>query len=389
MRAWMIGAAIVLAGCTSMPMSGPTIGAIETAALESDSTLQPFAFAAITPETLEVLDRRRREPPSDLTRGGGQNFQLKIGDVVSVTIWEAVEGGVFSGNGMGNRASGLPRQRIGDSGAISVPYAGRIRAAGRTPEAVASAIVAALEGKAIEPQVLVTLDTSPVSAVTVIGDALGKAGRIPLAGVGERVLDVLATAGGASIPAHQALVRLTRGDAQAETHLSRILREPAQNVRVMPGDVLTVMNSNESYSVMGAANRPRRMSFSAEIMPLDEALADVGGLSDNSASPSAVYVFRYEPTELARQLPPVPDRAPEGREPPSAGTSAGLMSPVVYNLDLSDPGSFFLARRFVVQDGDIIYVANADFANAQKVLRVFASVLTPAAATLRLINDLN
>ena len=40
-------------------------------------------------------------------------------------------------------------------------------------------------------------------------------------------------------------------------------------------------------------------------------------------------------------------------------------------------------------DGDIIYVANADFANAQKVLRVFASVLTPAAATLRLINDLN
>ena len=62
MRAWMIGAAIVLAGCTSMPMSGPTIGAIETAALESDSTLQPFAFAAITPETLEVLDRRRREP---------------------------------------------------------------------------------------------------------------------------------------------------------------------------------------------------------------------------------------------------------------------------------------------------------------------------------------
>ena len=210
MRAWMIGAAIVLAGCTSMPMSGPTIGAIETAALESDSTLQPFAFAAITPETLEVLDRRRREPPSDLTRGGGQNFQLKIGDVVSVTIWEAVEGGVFSGNGMGNRASGLPRQRIGDSGAISVPYAGRIRAAGRTPEAVASAIVAALEGKAIEPQVLVTLDTSPVSAVTVIGDALGKAGRIPLAGVGERVLDVLATAGGASIPAHQALVRLTR-----------------------------------------------------------------------------------------------------------------------------------------------------------------------------------
>ena len=201
------------------------------------------------------------------------------------------------------------------------------------------------------------------------------------------VLDVLAASGGTSSPAHRALVRLTRGDVQAQTHLSRILREPAQNVRVMPGDVITVMDSNESYSIMGAANRPRRMPFATEVVTLDEALADVGGLNDNLASPESVYVFRYEPVELARALPRTPEAA--ATEAPTVSLGTGPMSPVVYNLDLSDPGSFFLARRFLVQDGDIIYVANADFANTQKALRIVASVLTPAAATLRLINDLN
>lgn len=381
MRAWVIGAALALAGCASVPMNGPTSGSVLAAVEDPESTVQPFAYAAITPQTLDALDRRRLEPPSDLTRGGGQNFAFKVGDEVSVTIWEAVEGGVFSGNGMGSRGSGLPKQRVGSSGDITVPYAGRVRAVGRTPESVAAAIVQGLQGKAIDPQVLVTLDRSPVSSVTVIGDGASKAGRVPLAGVGERVLDVLAASGGTSAPAHRALVRLTRGDVQAETHLARILREPSQNVKVMPGDVLTVLDSGESYSVMGAAARPRRVPFDSEVVTLDEALADTGGLNDNLASPEAVYVFRYEAHDLVASLP--------GVTVPVAAALSGPMTPTVYNLDLSDPGSFFLARRFLMQDGDIVYVANASFANTQKVLRIVASVLSPAASSLRLINDLN
>ena len=75
---------------------------------------------------------------------------------------------------------------------------------------------------------------------------------------------------------------------------------------------------------------------------------------------------------------------------PAATPQAGaLTTPIVYGLDLSDPGSFFLARRFAMEDGDIIYTANADLAQAGKVLAVVDDALSPTTQTLRLLNTLN
>jgi protein involved in polysaccharide export with SLBB domain len=76
-------------------------------------------------------------------------IKLGIGDVVSVTIFEAEPGGLFVPSEPGARPGifvTLPSQVVDTNGNITVPYAGTIRALGRTPAEVQEAINKALSG---------------------------------------------------------------------------------------------------------------------------------------------------------------------------------------------------------------------------------------------------
>ncbi len=378
MRIFSVGPAAVLiaalaAGCANVPNTGPTSDVVRENAGKTNQAGPAYAIVPIDQAAIAVLEAREAQRQERLGTGrGGSGDVLRVGDVVNVTIWEAVNGGLFSSPTTdGPRMAPLPPQRVGDDGAISVPYAGRVRAAGRSTRQVADAVVAALQGKAIEPQALVTRDSSPVSAVTVLGDATNGGGRVPLAGVGERVLDVVASAGGLRTAPFRTKVRLTRGDRVAEAHLSRVLREPAQNVQVRAGDVVNLVEDPQTFTVFGAAGRPAQVEFSAEELTLDEALALAGGLVDNRADPAAVFVLRYEEPATANAL---------------LGRAETGPAPVIYNLNMRAPSSFFLARRFRMQDKDIVYVANAPIANLEKVLRIIGLSLQPATTAISLAN---
>ena len=78
---------------------------------------------------------------------GHRGITLGIGDIVSVTIFEAEAGGLFLPSEAGARPGNfvtLPDQIVDSDGNITVPYAGTIRAAGRTPLEVQQAIIEAL-----------------------------------------------------------------------------------------------------------------------------------------------------------------------------------------------------------------------------------------------------
>ncbi len=107
------------------------------------------------------------------------NPKIGIGDTISVSIWEAAGGGLFSCADAGRQVAAtvatgsqnvtIPDQMVTRDGAISVPFAGRIAVAGRSPLEVQHEIEQRLAEKAIEPQVLVTV----VKSVTNIGDRIG------------------------------------------------------------------------------------------------------------------------------------------------------------------------------------------------------------------------
>jgi polysaccharide biosynthesis/export protein len=104
-------------------------------------------------------------------------------------------------NRVANSAT-IPEQVVGRDGTITVPYAGRIAVAGHAARDVQTVIEHALEGKAIQPQVLVNVPHSVSNTVTVTGEVANGA-RVPLSVKGDRVMNVIAAAGGIRAPVNE------------------------------------------------------------------------------------------------------------------------------------------------------------------------------------------
>src|SRR6202051_4893692 len=145
---------VLLGGCALVPASGPANYVINSGA----SPTVPYALVKLTSETVSTLAHYeprglagvfpdKHVPPTKIKFG--------IGDVVSVTIFEAAAGGLFipteAGVRPGNFVS-IPDQQVDNAGNITVPYAGAVRAVDRTPAEVQLSIVNALKNRAIEPQ---------------------------------------------------------------------------------------------------------------------------------------------------------------------------------------------------------------------------------------------
>jgi polysaccharide export outer membrane protein len=266
----------------------------------------------------------------------------------------------------GRQGATIPDQLVAADGAISVPYAGRIRAAGRTSAEVQQTIEALLADKALGPQALVIVRKSAANAVTVAGEMVAGA-RIPLSPGGDRLLQVIAAAGGTTTtPIHEIFVRLSREGVTATIPLARLVADPVEDIYARPGDVLTLVRVPQTFSVFGAAGRNAAITFDAEKLTVSEALAKSQGLQDDLANPNGVFLFRYEPMGVVRALDqPIATRAQDG------------VSPVVYRFDLTDANTYFLADRFPVKDRDIIFVADAGAAQVQKLFTLISTVTGP------------
>lgn len=364
-----------LAGCGTLPTAGPTAGDVIGEIKDDNSgTHDPrYAVVDISDQVIQILRGR----PSDVSLSSFGDYRSSIenvvgvGDTITLTIWEAGAGGLFSAPviagqiSAGSRAATIPEQIIGRDGLISVPYAGRVRAAGRSTAEIQRTIERALQGKAIQPQVLVSVSKPVSNTVTVIGEGAAGA-RIPISPKGDRVLDVLASAGGLRAPVNESFVQLTRGSRTVRVAMARIASDPRENISVRPGDVLTIIKEPQMFMVYGAAGRNADIPFDTEVVTLAQALTKAGGLLDYRADPMGVFVFRMEPERLARSFP-------------GAGPQAtiGGYTKVVYRLNMRDANSMFLAGHFRIFHRDLIYISNAFLSDAQKFMQLFNLMSTP------------
>lgn len=300
--------------------------------------------------------------------------KIGIGDSVQINIWEAGSGGIFSApqqerGAPSLRPSLIPEQSVGADGTINVPYAGRIRVAGKTSREIEEQIVQRLQGKSAQPQAMVSLTRNLSNSVTVTGDVTTGA-RVPLTSSGERVLDAVTAAGGIKAPVNETFIVLARDGQTLSVPMQALLSNTKENVYVRPGDVITVMRAPQSFTAVGATGRQAHVGFDAGGLTLEEALGKSGGLLDDRADPRGVFVLRYEPATLVKNYP---DVKPHLLTQP--------IVPVVYHIDLRNPTALFWARRFAMRDKDILYVSNAPLTEIEKVLRVFGTLTSPALST--------
>lgn len=359
-----------VAGCSTLPTAGPTARDVEHQEVKDNE--QRFDLVDIDEKVVATLLARPTESFKVRFKKYGRPPQLKIGvgDSVVVSIWEAAGGGLFGasptgGVSAGSRSVTIPEQVVGQDGAISVPFAGRIPIAGRLPLEVQKTIEERLAEKAIEPQAIVTVTRSLSNSVAVTGEVVAGT-RIPLSTRGDRILDLIAAAGGARAPVYETFVRLSRQGVTATIPMEALVSDPAENIYAQPGDVLTLVRLPQSFTVFGATLQNTQVPFTSERMTLVEALAKAGGLQDQRSDPAGVFLFRFEPQQVVSAL---------GR--PLVSTGPDGSSPVVYRLDLSDAKSYFLAQRFPIEDKDIIYVANAELNELQKFFTLLNTLTGP------------
>lgn len=355
-----------LSGCGS---AGPNSRDLLSAASTDQA---PFAIVELSEPSLEVVSRWHK-PSFSAVYGdyrGPKVQKVDVGDVVQINIWEMGTGGLYTTPGVdriqsGSRIGAIPEQVIARDGTVNVPYAGRIRVAGKTPAEIEQIIVKGLAGKTADPQALVSLTRNVSNSVTVTGDVTQGA-RVPLNPNGDRLLDVIAASGGIKAPVHEAFITVSREGTSLSVPLQAILANTKENIYLRPSDVVTVFRAPQSFTAFGATGRNAVVGFDAGGLTLEEAIGKAGGLLDDRSDPRGVFVLRYEPVNLVRNYPSIPPHL-----------LANSVVPVAYRLDMRDPTSLFRARRFQMRDKDILYVSHAPITEVEKIFRVFQTVTSP------------
>lgn len=365
---WMflLAVAVLPAGCGGLPSGAPTTNELLAPAENAAADINYQVFD-ITEDVVRIAGSPINETFAGRFGGRGRpaSVPVGVGDVLSVTIFESALGGLFTAPetsmGAGSKNVVMPQVVVDSAGFIRIPFAENIRAAGRTPREIERAIEERLKGRAIDPQVIVSLGTNRSSMVTVSGDVRNP-NRFPIGIAHERLLDVIAQAGGSVAPPHETMVKLVRGDHSATVNLKTIFDDPRENVFIRAGDTVLLQRQPRAVIVLGAASRNAELRFETDRMNLSTAIGQAGGLLDQRADPRGVFVFRWERPEIVRQLRP-------GWTNPSGEQRV----PTIYKLDLKAANGYFLAQRFQMRHQDLLFVANAD---ATQLLKMFQLVGT-------------
>jgi polysaccharide biosynthesis/export protein len=374
----VIGLAGLTAGCDTLliPSSGPN-----SVVIRSEGTWHGpnYGLVPLSPHVVQVLEEFG---PRTLTGIFGDHrpppeIKFGIGDVVSVSIFEAAAGGLFipaeASVRPGNFVT-LPNQPIDTKGYISVPYAGLVPTAGKTPAEVEQEVVNRIKNRAIEPQVVVALVTQNTSLITVIGEInnliTSQTGRIPAQPSGERLLDVITRAGGLRDQGQDNWITLERHGKRATVPFGAVVYEPGNNIWAWPGDTIYVYKEPQTFLAFGATGIQGQFQFSAGPlssawrMTLAEGVAAAGGLLDLQADPGSVFLYRREPRELAEKL---------GVD---CSKMEGPTVPVVYSVSFADPSGYFLATKVQMHNKDVIFAANAQAIGVEKFATFLNTVIS-------------
>lgn len=288
---------------------------------------------------------------------------IRPGDTLGLTVWENVSDPLLGAPG--SSATPLEEIQVDGAGFIFIPYAGRVRAAGNSPEALRRIITAKLDKQTPDPQVLVTRLAGDGATVSVVG-GVGSQGIFAIERPTRTLSAMLARAGGIAVEPEIAQITVIRGKQRGEIWFEDLYKHPELDIALRGGDRILVEEDTRAFTAIGATGAQNRVPFTSQKLSAIEAIAQVGGLSSNLADPTGVFVFRNEPEEIANAVLNRKDLQ---------GTQR-----MIYVLDLTEPNGMFIARDFVVRDGDTVYVTEAPFVQWSKTLSAITGSLSSANA---------
>lgn len=377
-RVALIGLSLTCGACSYMPTSGPTAskvvrsGELITQSPKAEVTGELERRAVVVDLNAKIsgalAQRSQRQLFSETWRDSVEANIIGAGDVLEVTIWEAPPSVLFGGatNAIGAsnaRDVKLPPQMVNQEGTIQIPFIGPVRASGRAIPQIEREIASRLSRMANQPQVMVTPLKNNSSNVAVIGDG-GVSVNMPLTAKRERLLDAITAVGGKI--SSRTSIQLTRGATVRSLPLLTITQDPRQNITLRSGDVVSVLNQPYSFVALGATGQNNELPLEAGGISLAQAFGRIRGVNNNQADAAGVFVFRFENADIVASWDESRAREPKGQK-----------IPVVYRANLRDPNAFFYAQNFVIQNKDIIFVADAPAWKLQKFLAMVGAIVSP------------
>jgi polysaccharide biosynthesis/export protein len=338
--------ALALAGCQIVPGDGPWMGGAQANSTEA----LPFDVIDLTPTSVVAFRPAGVDRPSvtsALSAGGGR-IAVAPGDVLKVRIFEPYEGSIFPT--IQRPGADLGVQRVTEQGTINVPYVGTVAVAGLDLSQIEQRIADRLKGKAQDPQVIVEFVADRSHTVMVSGDVKNP-GRVSVLEGVRSVLDAINRVGGPYASSVQGSSPGTQLEVVVRRHGQVILT--AQYSDLLAGgdipleknDEIVVRPNSRTFTVLGAVTKAGNVELNKANTSLLEALGQVGGLTDERANKTGVFVFRM------------------GDIQNNPGARAR-----VFRLDLGQPVSIFVAQQFGMQARDVVYVTNAPLYEYNKIV---------------------
>lgn len=375
--------AICLAGCDALPGVSPSSTQLVRT---SDENWEAY-FVKVTSQITKTLASSRAPvfPSAFRTQTYTPSVTLKPGDVIGVTVYEQPGSTLFSAPvpalmtgtpGLpAPQATTLPLQLVEPDGAVSIPYVGRVRVAGRTPSQAAASIQQGLESQTVRPQVVVSLVANASNTVSVGGE-VNKAGLMPLTLRGEKLLDVVAWGGGPKLSSVQMDLRLMRGQQVFSVPLQEIMSNPEDNIVVRPNDNIILVHNPKTFLVMGTALKVNQYPFEVENVSLAEGIARAGGGIETTTNLAAIFLFRYEPGSVARAVLSADPQAVDARyvAPRIGSLNSDARVPVMYRVDMTQADGYFFAQQLRLRDKDIVLMATAQAAQFLKVMTIVRAI---------------
>jgi len=310
----------------------------------SSTEALPFDVIDLTPTSVVAYRPSASvDRPSVTSRlSAGGRVSVAPGDVLKVRIFEPYEGSIFPT--IQRPGADLGTQRVTDEGTVNIPYVGSVAVAGLDLSQIEQRIAGQLKGKAQDPQVIVEFVSDRSHTVMVSGDVKSP-GRVSVLEGTRSAIDAINRAGGPfNLPAAQAEVVVRRqGRVILTAQYSELLA--GADIPIQKNDEIVVRPNSRIFTVLGAVQKSGNVELTKPNLTLLEALGQVGGLSDERANKTGVFVFRLGDIQ---NIPGARAR--------------------VFRLDLGQPVSIFVAQQFGMQARDVVYVTNAPLYEYNKIL---------------------
>lgn len=322
-------------------------------------------FHKITPELIADIRTPRtqaRVNPELDEATKSYDYTVGRGDVLMITVWNHPELTIPAGSMRNAEEAG---NWVHNDGTIFYPYIGRVHVAGKSLTEIQEMLTDRLGVYIESPQVEVNVAAFRSKRVYVTGE-VNQPGTVPITNIPATLLDAINTSGGITEFADWSNVVLTRNGEETRYSFKDLYQsgDITQNVLLQHGDIVHVeRNDVNKVFVLGEVRDAQSVPMNRVRMSLAEGLTEAGGIDEQRADASGVFVFR---------------EAPEGSE--------HIVD--VYQLNVKQATSYILADQFELQPRDIVFVTAAPVARWNRVISLIMPTVTGLYQISRTDNEL-